>query len=322
MTKHTSPQNTMTTSLNILANLNDVTTAPSTRTTLGGLQRLFEMISLVTGLDVCIYPPPRQAVQSSIKGLPTSYTRHMSLFCRTAKKTRDDRGCRGFDSALTNGLAAESKQPFVQTCHRGIAEVIVPVFNGMEHLGTVFVGQVVTPQIEARGFDAIWEDAKSQVVSRKQLAKGFDQLPRMSEEKLLAIGMLVDAAIRSLAGNLSDDMFAMEVRLQSAPAIRRAVDILYTEHCWDITSQEMAHRVHLSPTHFSRVFHKVMDKTFSRFLNDHRMTTASTLLHQSSMTIAQVAQRCGFSRQSYFTRLFKEHCGMTPTQFRSNSVKL
>ena len=184
-------------SLHIIDEPKDIATDRQTTDPLSNLQALLKTISLVTGLDVCIYPPPRQASNSKIRNLPVGYLRHMSTFCRAAKRTRDGHGCRGHDSILTNARAASMGWPFVQTCHKGVAEVIVPIFNGDEHLGTVFIGQVVTPEIESRGFDAIWESAKEQVTHRAQLARGFEQLPRMTEEKLHSIGILADAAIRA-----------------------------------------------------------------------------------------------------------------------------
>jgi AraC-like DNA-binding protein len=305
-------------SLHILDVPTDVATPRKTTDPLGNLQALLKTISLVTGLDVCIYPPPRQASSSKIRNLPVGYLRHMSTFCRAAKRTRDGHGCRGHDSTLTNARAASMGRPFVQTCHRGVAEVIVPIFNGDEHLGTVFIGQVITPEIEARGFDAIWESAKDQVTHRAQLARGFEQLPRMTEEKLQSIGILADAAIRGLADQLSNDAFAEQVRLESAPAIRRAVDILHQQRCWDITASQMAQQVHLSPAHFSRLFHRIMGMTYSHYLTQLRFYAAQNLLHHSDMPIAQIAQHCGFSRQSYFTRRFREFYGMTPSAFRSH----
>lgn len=284
---------------------------------IGSLQELMETIAQVTGLDLCVYPPPRQASHSGLDELPESYRRHMSAFCRAARDTYDGRGCRGHDSLVTNARAAAVGQPFVQTCHRGVAEVIVPIHHGREHLGTLFIGQVATPKIERRGFEAIWAAAKSQVIHREPLQRGFHELSRMSEQQLLRIGRLADAAIRGLAERLSADAFSQEVRLQGAPAIRRAVNILGKEQCRRITAEEMARRVHISPAHFSRLFHRVMGRTFSRYLCEQRIGHAEMLLCDGTATIGQIAHRCGFSRQSYFTRKFRQIHGMTPTQYRA-----
>ena len=47
-----------------------------------------------------------------------------------------------------------------------------------------------------------------------------------------------------------------------------------------------------------------------------RIISAKNLMETTNLTIGQISQRCGFSSQSYFCRVFKEECGMTPLQFR------
>lgn len=298
--------------MHILAQINE----PSSQ--LFSLPQLFESIEMITGLEVSVYPPAAKEASPAINQLPTSYRRHMSAFCRAVKNTRDGRGCQGHDSGMTNRKAAGVGRPFVQVCHAGIAEVIVPVFADGQHLATVFIGQAVTPEIEAGGFGVIWKGVKARVVSRRDVRRGFVALPRMTEERLLRIGLLADAAIRGLIGNMSADAFALEVRLQNAPAVRRAVDILNQERCWQIAESEMAKRVHLSPAHFSRLFHRVLGRTFKEYLTNRRMVEAQNLLHQTDVPIGTIALRCGFSRQSYFTRRFREFTGMTPSAYRSN----
>ncbi len=280
------------------------------------LQQVIDTIEDLSGLEVSIYPPVSKE-SPAIERLPISYRRHMSTFCRAVRNTRDGRGCGGHDSGMTNRLAADVGHPFVQVCHAGIAEVIVPVFGDGEHLATVFIGQAVTPDLETEGFAGVWRRVQERGVNRQKLETGFAKLPRMSRDRLLQIGMLMDAAIRGLTDLLSAEGFAREVRLQNAPAIRRAVDILEQERCWDISETEMADRVHLSPAHFCRTFHQVMDRTFKTHVTALRIRAAQTLLHQTDTPVGDIGQRCGFSRASYFARRFREVTGMSPTEYRN-----
>ncbi|MGM1047730.1 MAG: helix-turn-helix domain-containing protein [Bacillota bacterium] len=43
---------------------------------------------------------------------------------------------------------------------------------------------------------------------------------------------------------------------------------------------------------------------------------AKQLLAHSELSIIQIATRCGFSDNNYFTRLFKRHTSFTPGEFR------
>ncbi|MBP3605287.1 MAG: helix-turn-helix domain-containing protein, partial [Clostridia bacterium] len=46
------------------------------------------------------------------------------------------------------------------------------------------------------------------------------------------------------------------------------------------------------------------------------------LLLELSLSVAEVAARCGFEDESYFCRFFKKHEGISPGAFRRRSVIL
>jgi len=281
------------------------------------LQRLLATVEELSGLEASVYSAEPGSGSHTLDALPTVYRRHMSTFCCTVKNSRDGQGCRGHDSRDTTLRAGEVRKPFVQICRAGVAEVIVPVMHGGKHLATINLGQVRTETVEENGFAAVWARLAGSGVDQRELRNAYDGLPSMTESRLLRLGQLLDAAIRGLAETLSDASFAREVRLQHAPAVRRAVDILAEEDCFDITEKSMAIRVHLSVSHFSRIFSQVMEQSFSEYILGLRIREAQRLLHQTGSPIGDIALRCGFSRQSYFTRRFRKVTGMTPSQYRN-----
>lgn len=241
----------------------------------------------------------------------------MSEFCRAAKHTTDGLGCRGHDASMVNRKAGELKRPFVQVCHAGVAEAVVPILSEDDrHLGTVFIGQIVTPEIEAEGFAEVRLRVRGRVRDVDALQRGYDSLARWDEDRLMQLAMMVDAAVRGLGRKLGAEAIDQEVRLQNAPSIRRALDIIRSERCWSITASEMADRVYLSPGYFSRSFQRIVGRPFSEYLTVRRIREAQHLLDKTDLPIGEIAYRCGFTRQSYFTRRFRQQTGLTPTQFR------
>lgn len=64
--------------------------------------------------------------------------------------------------------------------------------------------------------------------------------------------------------------------------------------------------------HFSQVYHL----SPIEWITQLRMLRAANLLSSSSYPVGIVAEHCGYQSQSAFTRLFKQHFGITPGQYR------
>jgi transcriptional regulator GlxA family with amidase domain len=51
-------------------------------------------------------------------------------------------------------------------------------------------------------------------------------------------------------------------------------------------------------------------------INRKRVSAASDYLLDSNLTIEQIAQKCGFSDPDYFRRVFRQHTGISPGDYR------
>ncbi len=74
----------------------------------------------------------------------------------------------------------------------------------------------------------------------------------------------------------------------------------------------------LSYSYLSRIFKRVMKKSFTEYVNYIRITEAQRLLASSERSITEIAQDVGFSTASYFIDIFKKQTSTTPLQFRNN----
>jgi AraC-like DNA-binding protein len=79
---------------------------------------------------------------------------------------------------------------------------------------------------------------------------------------------------------------------------------------------EIAQHCKLSRSHFSKAFKQSTGVSPHAWQLQHRLRRVRQLLADASLTIASIADRCGFADQSHLTRLFKLHVGTTPAQWR------
>lgn len=69
--------------------------------------------------------------------------------------------------------------------------------------------------------------------------------------------------------------------------------------------------------HLSHVFARSTGEHLVGYINRLRLARAAQLLHDTPMAAKQVAWACGFASQSYFSRAFSQHHGLTPTAWRA-----
>lgn len=87
-----------------------------------------------------------------------------------------------------------------------------------------------------------------------------------------------------------------------------------------IKLEDLAKMCNYSVRSYLRIFKNIIGSTPYEFILKSRLYLACKLLLDTEMSITQVSAECGFYDAAHFSRLFKKHLGMSPTQYRTNSV--
>ncbi|PJI10330.1 AraC family transcriptional regulator [Clostridium sp. CT7] len=67
-----------------------------------------------------------------------------------------------------------------------------------------------------------------------------------------------------------------------------------------------------------QIFQLILNKTPISYLTEYRLEKSIDLLKFTSLSITEIALKCGFSGSSYFTEIFRKNMGCTPSQYRKN----
>ena len=59
-------------------------------------------------------------------------------------------------------------------------------------------------------------------------------------------------------------------------------------------------------------------KTLHDYLIDYRLHVAKNYLRTTTLTITSIAEKTGFASYTYFIKLFREHTGLSPLQYRKS----
>ena len=96
----------------------------------------------------------------------------------------------------------------------------------------------------------------------------------------------------------------------------------YIYHHYDeaLTTELLADQVCLSPGYLSFVFKQETGVNLNRFIREYRMEKSKELLKTTNLKVVQIAEKVGFSNNSYFGRSFREYFGSTPESCRKGNI--
>ena len=101
--------------------------------------------------------------------------------------------------------------------------------------------------------------------------------------------------------------------------LQRALDLIHDGYAEPLTLSLVAREVGVHPAHLARTFRRQQGTSIGEYVRRLRIEHATKELAGTGTSIAGIAQRTGFFDQSHFSRVFREHTGMSPVQFRSAS---
>lgn len=85
----------------------------------------------------------------------------------------------------------------------------------------------------------------------------------------------------------------------------------------EITLDQVAAMVGLSPTYFSSLFKKMTNETFVKYRINKRINRSKELLEVPHIRIIDIASEVGYDDYPHFTKTFKKLVGVSPSDYRA-----
>ncbi|WP_339203899.1 response regulator [Paenibacillus sp. FSL K6-3182] len=183
-------------------------------------------------------------------------------------------------------------------------EQLFDALQNSEHLTVIYVKYVCTEIVKA-AFNA-------------SIKKNNDRFKHSLEDiyKTVKLSDLRKVVLSILKENES----FCETNLEAtSKAIDEVVRIIENEYQTDLSLELLSERVYLSPSYLSHLFKKQKGISLNKFMTVHRMEKAKELLITTNRKIIDIGQDVGYNNFSYFSSLFKNHFGRTPSKYREEA---
>lgn len=124
-----------------------------------------------------------------------------------------------------------------------------------------------------------------------------------------------NAALLQLIYHISDAANGADRQAQS-DSISPILTYMNANYQKPITLAELAEKAGYSKSRFSHLFSEITGTTPKQYLNNVRLQVSCELL-STGLTVAEIADRCGFNDPLYYSRIFKKKYGLSPTEYRA-----
>ncbi len=128
---------------------------------------------------------------------------------------------------------------------------------------------------------------------------------------ITALNLLYEKMIRSYCHLVKN-----KSTKQYSPIIRQILHYIEFNLDSKISLQDLAAKYDVSTPYLSSQFKKEVGITIIKYTNQRRVNTAIKLLNTSTLSIQDIAFSVGIHDFNYFTKVFKNEIGLTPTDYR------
>ena len=222
--------------------------------------------------------------------------------------------------AVTNGMDAVSTAA-IWNADVVLMDIEMPGLNGIQAALKILENRPRTKCVFVTAYES-FEYAREAVRLR-----AVDYLLKPVEDK-----ELINVMERILAEKKQEELLDEQLQTVRAPAgdisgqshterlIRKVGEYIQKNYQWDISQDMICDILNMSTGHFSKMFRQCYGVKFIDYLTNVRVEAAKALLADPTKRTKEIGTMVGYQSSSYFSKMFKQKTGMTPSEYRDRVV--
>ncbi len=236
------------------------------------------------------------------------------VFCKMIRRSEKiDRRCLACDAEHIEQCRTTGKI-LTYRCFLGMWEGLIPVHIEGEHAAILFIGQVSdSPHTDAH-FEKLWRGLRMTDPkifcdeTKTEYRTYYDRLHIMTRDQFEATCSFLHAISR----DWYDKGLVSLIHDTPAEAVYSYIEKHLSE---DIRAEEVCEDLHISRATLYRMIKQDTGLGFNSYINQCKILRACTLLERG-FSVSSTAKQVGYENVNYFSRLFKNQMGMSPSEFR------
>jgi YesN/AraC family two-component response regulator len=203
-----------------------------------------------------------------------------------------------------------------------VSDVMMPLMDGFELCQQLktddFTSHIPVILLTARAEDI------DKLTGLETGADAYLIKPFNSKELLLRVHNLIELRNKlrkKFSGKLLVKPSEITVTSKDSEFMQRLLDTV-EKHIGDekFSVEQLGHEFGMSPSQINRKLKAIINQSASEFIRSIRMQRALELLKNDQATIAEIAYETGFREPAYFSRVFKNHFGYSPSEVKKEGA--
>lgn len=269
--------------------------------------------------DFCGFIPINKALDEAVR----PFLAHTNPFCMYMKSTQEHyRLCLSMIRRMYN-KCKKTQEIYFGLCHAGLGEYVVPIYSGNNLIGCINAGffQVNEARTQARICRACrYIPALDSSEALRLYHEGIQTADADVDSMLIGLELLAEylGQTYSILQSTHSAPSAARGYLSSSEdtILTHAMEYIRLNTGSHISVRALAQFCHCSESYLSRIFKRRTGVNINVYINKVRIELAKNHLLLSNESISEAAARVGFNDPNYFSRVFTQIIGISPTEFR------
>ena len=270
------------------------------------MKKLLQTLQSITGMGFAVYDTQFRCVAFTVTEPAME-----SAFCSVLHRSEHCLAlCQQSDTAALE-YVQQHKKPYVYQCPFGLREAVFPIMEQEKLHGYLLISHALPADSPSEIDPVAAAQKEAPTLSADALRTGMQKLRRYTEEEFDAIYHTVSIFAEHIASN--------HMLSSSAHPLGELIKQYVRKNLGNkITLSGMSRNLHCSTVTLTETFRREYGITIMQYVLQKRMKMAEGLLSDpnATLSITEIADRCGFLDMEYFSKRFKETHGISPSAWR------
>lgn len=203
-------------------------------------------------------------------------------------------------------VCSEKNSLYIYKCHAGLIEAVAPIKMNDLILGYIMFGQL---RHKKSNENDILSYASQYIKDSELLHKSFSKLKIRGDKQIEAVANIMQACTNYL-------WISELIKVEHNNLIYLLTDYIDRNICDDLSVDKLCSVLNVSRVKLYDISHKYYGMSIAKYIRQKRVALSAKLLSENGCSISEAAKNSGFDDYNYFSKIFKNEMGITPSEYK------